>query len=86
MATLRGGLLGGLVLKKVSRVRMAVVPEVLTLWKALAKAGFLISLMRSLTSYEALSADEVAGMGKLEGRNWTVLLKRVSLVTGTYIL
>ena len=43
VATLGGGLLEGLVWKKVSRVRMAVVPEVPTSWKALAGAGFLIS-------------------------------------------
>ena len=72
MAPLGDGSLGGLVLKKVSRVRMAVVPEVPTLWKALAGAGCLILWMRSLMSNEALSADEVAGMGKVEGRSWTV--------------
>ena len=41
-ATLGGGSVGGLVEKKVSRVQMAVVPEVPTSWKALAGAGFLI--------------------------------------------
>ena len=45
VATLGGGSLGGLVQKKVSRVRIAVVPEVPTSWKALAGAGFLISWM-----------------------------------------
>ena len=42
-ATLGGGSVGGVVLKNVSRVRMAVVPDVPTSWKALAGAGFLIS-------------------------------------------
>ena len=82
-ATLGGGSVGGLVEKKVSRVRMAVVPEVPTSWKALAGAGFLISWMRSSTSKEALSAEEVAGMGKIDGINWTVFPKRVLLVVGT---
>ena len=86
MATLGGGLLGCLVWKKVSRVQIAVVPEMPTSWKALAGAGFLISWMRSLTSKEALSAEEVTGMGNVEGRNWTVLPKRLPLVAGTYIL
>ena len=75
--------MGGLVRKKVSMVRIAVVPEVPTLWKALAGAGFLILRMRSSTSKEALSAEEVVGMGKVDGRNWTVFPKRVPLVAGT---
>ena len=83
VATLGGGSLGGLVRKNVSRVRIAVVPEVPTLWKALAGVGFWIPWMRSSTSKEALSAEEVAGIGKAEGRNWTVLPKRVPLVAGT---
>ena len=83
VATLGGGSMGGLVRKKVSGVRIAVIPDVPTSWKALAGAGFLISLMRSLTSKEALSAEEVAGMGKVDGRNWTVFPKRVPLVVGT---
>ena len=83
MATLGGGLLGGLVGKKVSRVRRAEVLEKPTSSKALAGAGCLISWMRSLTSIEALLVDEVAGMGKVEGRIWTVLPKRVPLVVGT---
>ena len=49
-------------------------------------AGFWISWMRSLTSNEALSTEEVASMGKAEGRNWTVLPKRVPLVAGTYFV
>ena len=83
MATLGGESLRGLVLKKVSRVQMAVVLEVLTSWKALARAGYQISWMRSSTSNEALLADEVAGMGKVEGRNWTVLPNHVPLAAGT---
>ena len=43
--------------------------------EALAGAG-------SSTSNEALSMDEVAGMGNVEGRNCTVLPKRVPLVSG----
>ena len=83
MATLGGGLLGGLFWKKVSRVQIAVVPEVPASWKALAGAGFWISWMGSSTNNKALSAEEVAGIGKVEGRNWTVLPKRVPLVAGT---
>ena len=83
VATLEGGSLGGLVWKKVSRMRITVVPEVPTSWKALAGAGFLISWMRSSTSKEALLAEEVVGMGKVDGRNWTVLPKHVPLVAGT---
>ena len=75
--------MGGLVQKKVSRVRMVVVPDALTSWKALAGAGCLISWIRSSTSKEALSAEEVASMGKVDGRNWTVFPKRVPLVAGT---
>ena len=82
-ATLGGGYLGNLVLKKVSRVQISVVPEVPTLGKAPTGAGFLISWMRALTSNEALSTEEVAGIGKVEGRNWTVFPKRVPLVVGT---
>ena len=77
VATLGGGSLGSLVRKK------AVVPEVPMSWKALAGAGFLISWMRSSTSREALSAEEVADMGKVDGINWTVFPKRVPLVAGT---
>ena len=83
VATLGGESLGGLVRNKVSRVQIAGVPEVPTLWKALAGAGFWILWMRFLTSNEALSAEEVAGMGKVEGRNCTVFPKRVPLVGGT---
>ena len=36
-----------------------------------------------VTSLEALSANEVGGMGKVEDRHWAVLPKRVLLVTGT---
>ena len=86
MDTLGGRSLGGLVLKKVSTVQMAVVPEVPTLWKALTRTGYLISWMRSSTINSALLADEVAGMGKVEGRNWTVLPKHVPIVAGTSIL
>ena len=86
VATLGGESLGGLVWKKVSRVQIAVVPEVSILWKALTGAGFWISWMRSSTSKEALSAEEVTGMGNVEGRNWTVFRKPVPLVAGTYIL
>ena len=81
--TLGGGSVGGLAEKKVSRVRMAVVLEVPISWKALAGVGCLISWMRSSTSKEALSAEEVAGMGKVDGINWTVFPKRVPLVVGT---
>ena len=52
-------------------------------WKALAGVEFLISWMRSSTSMEALSADEVAGIEKVDGRNLTVLPKRVPLVART---
>ena len=68
---LGGGSLEGLVRKKVSRVQIAVVPEVPASWKAPAGAGFLISWMRSSTSNEALTAEEVVGMGNVEGRNLT---------------
>ena len=82
-ATLGGGSVGGLVQKKVSRVRIAVVPDVPISWKALAGTGFLISWIRSLTSNEAWSAEEVAGIVNGDGRNWTVFPKRVPLVAGT---
>ena len=82
-ATIGDGSVGGLVEKTVSRVRMAVVPEVPTSWKALDGAGYLILWTRSSTSKEALSAEEVAGMGKVDGRNWTVFPKRVPLDVGT---
>ena len=72
-----------MVWKKVSRERIAVVPEVPTSWKALAGVRFLISWMRSSTSKETLSTEEVAGMGKVDRRNWTDFPKRVPLVAGT---
>ena len=83
MPAIGGGSLGGLVVKKVLREQRAEVLEVTTLWKALAGAGCLISWTRSSTSIEALSVDEVAGMGEIEGRNWTALPKLVPLVART---
>ena len=83
LATLGDGSLGGLVWKKVSRVQRAEVLEEPTSWKALAGAGCLISWIMSSTSMEALSVDEVAGMRKVEGRNWTDLTKSVPLVAGS---
>ena len=62
------------------------VPDAPISWKALAGAGFLILWTRSSTSKEALSAEEVAGMGEIDGRNWTVFRMRVPLVVGTLIL
>ena len=85
-SNLGSGPLGGLDWKKLSRVQRAELVEVPISVKALAGAGYWISWMRSLTSIETLSADEVAGMVKVVGRNWTVFPKRVSQVTGSYIL
>ena len=83
VSTLGSGLLGGFDWKKATRVQRAKLVVVLILVKTLSGAEFWISWMRSLTSMDAFSTEEVAGIVKVVGRNLAVLPKHVPLVART---